>query len=225
MDLHLVAPDTFEFRPDALVVCRTIHLDGKPIGTIRICSDLSQLHERMRGYALALVAVLIAGLAASLIAVRSLERVLTGPVLALTQTARRITDDKNFSARAVKSSNDELGTLIDCFNGMLDQIQQRDAQLTLHRDHLEEMVKNRTVELLRRPGPGRRGQPRQEQFPGQHEPRNPHTHDRHSGLCGFDALTGADHVRPDQCAAGGSPQRPASDGSHQRHSRYQQNRS
>ena len=142
-----VQPGDFEFRSGALVVCRTIRLEGKPIGSIRICSDLSQLYDRMRGYAVAFVLVLTAGLAASLLAVSRLHRVITGPILSLTETARKIAGEKNYSARAVKSSNDELGTLIECFNGMLEQIQQREAQLTLHRDHLEELVSRRTVEL------------------------------------------------------------------------------
>jgi signal transduction histidine kinase/DNA-binding NarL/FixJ family response regulator len=142
-----IQPQAFEFRFDALVVCRTILLDGKPIGTIRVCSDLAPLHERVRSYALALLIVLVAGLTASLVVVSRLQRLITGPILNLTEIARKIASDKNFSARAVKVSNDELGTLIDCFNGMLDQIQQRDAQLTMHRDHLEELVAKRTVEL------------------------------------------------------------------------------
>jgi signal transduction histidine kinase/DNA-binding NarL/FixJ family response regulator len=142
-----VHPEAFEFRLNALVVCRTILLDGKPIGTIRVCSDLAPLHERVRSYALALLIVLVAGLTASLIAVSRLQRLITGPILNLAQTARTVAGDKNYSARAVKVSNDELGTLIDCFNGMLEQIQQRDVQLTMHRDHLEELVAKRTVEL------------------------------------------------------------------------------
>jgi len=142
-----VAPGSFEFNDGTLVVSRTIQMDGKPIGVIRICSNLSQLHERMRGYVLALIMVLGAGLVATVLLVGQLQKFITRPILSLAQTARRITDDKNYSARAVKASNDELGTLIDCFNGMLEQIEERDAQLTLHRDNLEEMVMRRTVEL------------------------------------------------------------------------------
>jgi signal transduction histidine kinase/DNA-binding NarL/FixJ family response regulator len=147
MPIDPIPAEAFQFRSNALIVCRSIQLDGKTIGTIRICSDLSQLHERIRGYALALLIVLVAGISASLIVVRPLQQLITGPILNLTQTARAIADNRNYSARAHKSSNDELGILIDCFNGMLGQIEQRDAQLTMHRDHLEELVKSRTVEL------------------------------------------------------------------------------
>jgi signal transduction histidine kinase/DNA-binding NarL/FixJ family response regulator len=140
-------PNSFQFQPQALIVSRVIELDGKPIGTIRICSDLSQLNHRLRGYAFVLLFVFASGLCVSLILVSGLQRIITGPILGLTQTARAISQDKNYSSRAIKISNDELGTLIDCFNGMLDQIQQRDAQLTLHKEHLEELVERRTIEL------------------------------------------------------------------------------
>jgi signal transduction histidine kinase/DNA-binding response OmpR family regulator len=142
-----VAPGTFRFGNGTLVVSRSIRMDGKTIGVIRICSDLSQLHARMRGYVLALMVVLIAGLLASMLLVGRLQKIITGPILSLAKTARKITEEKTYAARAVKSGNDELGTLIDCFNGMLEQIEQRDAQLTEHKNHLEEKVALRTVEL------------------------------------------------------------------------------
>jgi signal transduction histidine kinase/DNA-binding response OmpR family regulator len=145
--LDQVPADTSVFRPDSVVVTRTIYLANKPIGMIGIWSDLSRLHDRIKNYAISLIAVLTAGLTVSLLVVSRLQSLITAPVLNLTHTARRIAEDKDFSARASKSSNDELGTLIDCFNGMLEQIQQRDVQLTLHRDHLEELVNSRTVEL------------------------------------------------------------------------------
>ena len=45
------------------------------------------------------------------------------------------------------SGKDEIGTLIDGFNGMLDQIQVRDAELRKARSDLEERVLTRTAQL------------------------------------------------------------------------------
>jgi signal transduction histidine kinase/HPt (histidine-containing phosphotransfer) domain-containing protein/ActR/RegA family two-component response regulator len=139
--------NSFVFQPQALIVSRSIQLDGKQIGTIRVCCDLNQLNQRLRGFGLALLSVFAVGLCVSVLMVRSLQRIITGPILLLTQIARSISLDRNYSARVQKRSNDELGTLIDCFNEMLGQIQQRDLQLTMHRDHLEELVESRTIEL------------------------------------------------------------------------------
>ncbi|MBC7783363.1 MAG: response regulator [Burkholderiales bacterium] len=132
---------------DSMVVARAIMLDQKPIGTIRICSDLSRLYDRIRTYAAALLVVLVAGLSASLLVVSRLQGVITTPILSLAQTARDIAENSNYSARAVKTGTDELGTLVDCFNGMLEQIELQNTQLAAHRDHLEDEVARRTEEL------------------------------------------------------------------------------
>jgi nitrate/nitrite-specific signal transduction histidine kinase len=46
-----------------------------------------------------------------------------------------------------KGPKDEIGTLIDGFNQMLSQIQERDRQLAAHQIHLEEEVKKQTSDL------------------------------------------------------------------------------
>ena len=76
-----------------------------------------------------------------------LARSIVGPVEHLSKTAQTVTRDQNYKIRAAKVSDDELGVLVDCFNTMLDQIEQRDAQLNLHRHHLEDLVAARTQEL------------------------------------------------------------------------------
>src|SRR5207247_2357013 len=58
-----------------------------------------------------------------------------------------VAEERNYSLRAVKQSEDELGLLIDGFNAMLEQIQQRDAALREARDELEKRVEERTREL------------------------------------------------------------------------------
>lgn len=58
-----------------------------------------------------------------------------------------ISRDKNYSQRVATTSNDELGVLIQGFNEMLDQIQDRDQKLLRHGEHLEEQVFLRTEQL------------------------------------------------------------------------------
>ena len=56
---------------------------------------------------------------------------------------------KNYGARAVKQSDDDLGQLTDTFNEMLAEIQHRDEALLRHRDQLEQTVAARTEELVK----------------------------------------------------------------------------
>src|SRR5207247_175581 len=53
----------------------------------------------------------------------------SGPLLQLSDTARVVSDKKDYSVRAQKHNEDEVGVLIDSFNEMLAQIQKRDLEL------------------------------------------------------------------------------------------------
>ncbi len=84
---------------------------------------------------------------ASLLLASQLQRVISKPILQLLDTAKAITEKQNYSARAQKTSDDELGVLIDGFNAMLDQIQERDSALQKIQNELERRVEQRTEAL------------------------------------------------------------------------------
>jgi PAS domain S-box-containing protein len=58
-----------------------------------------------------------------------LQRLITTPVLRLAQTAREVSAHRNYSIRAVKSGDDELGLLVESFNEMLSQLGGHAAEL------------------------------------------------------------------------------------------------
>jgi light-regulated signal transduction histidine kinase (bacteriophytochrome) len=76
-----------------------------------------------------------------------LQRVITSPIAHLVETAREISRRNDYGLRAVKTTDDELGILVDAFNSMLDEIQSRDAELVASHALLEDRVRERTVEL------------------------------------------------------------------------------
>ena len=69
-----------------------------------------------------------------------MSRVITDPLLRLSEIARQITTQKNYSLRVIGREKDELGDLIADFNAMLDEIQSRDIALEEHKSKLEERV-------------------------------------------------------------------------------------
>jgi two-component system, chemotaxis family, sensor kinase CheA len=75
---------------------------------------------------------------------------LTRSVGLLASAAETVHREHDFTLRAEKISNDELGLLTDAFNGMLAGIQARDGELDLHRQNLEALVAARTRELSAR---------------------------------------------------------------------------
>ena len=69
------------------------------------------------------------------------------PILQLVRMAQTVSATKDFSLRATKRGQDELGALVDSFNAMLAQIQDRDQQLQQHNQTLQaEIVERRRAE-------------------------------------------------------------------------------
>ncbi|MGH9470340.1 MAG: response regulator [Terriglobia bacterium] len=142
-----VQPDATRFEPGRLVLFRRIMLGGQPIGAVYLQSDLSPIQNRLRRFAGILGIILLGALFFAFMLSAPLQRAISDPVYHLASQAKRISAEKNYSIRAQKQSDDELGRLTDQFNEMLRQIEERDAKLKRHRDNLEEEVSARTAEL------------------------------------------------------------------------------
>ena len=136
------------FEHGKLIQFRDIELEGEALGTIYIESDLERLDRRSRDYTLAFLATLLVTLALAFVLAARLQRPISRPLLDLVQTAKAISQAADYSIRADIPVQDEFGALASEFNGMLDQIEERNGQLRRHREQLEEEVASRTTELL-----------------------------------------------------------------------------
>lgn len=136
------------FGNNQIVLIRSIIFQGKVIGIAYIRSDLSEMDDRLKRYAGIVAIVLATSLVAAFFISSIPQRVIAAPIVALAETARIVSRDKNYSVRAVTIGNrDEMSILIEAFNEMLGQIQERDAALQKGRDDLEQRVQQRTAEL------------------------------------------------------------------------------
>ena len=136
-----------DFDKGYLTVSKNIILDGDIIGSVYLKSDLQPMYSMLKTNILIIMGVLLlASLAAYFVSSR-LQRIISKPILQLANTAKNVSQMKDYSTRAVNYSNDEVGILINTFNEMLEQIQKRDAELVRARDDLEERVKDRTADL------------------------------------------------------------------------------
>lgn len=122
-------PDGYRFVNSRLVAFLPVREGNRRIGTLHIESDLDAMHERFRRYGVivALVATVSVGLAYILSQI--MQKQISGPILALADTARAISERQDFSVRATGQGRDELGLMTEAFNQMLDQIQLRDGSL------------------------------------------------------------------------------------------------
>jgi signal transduction histidine kinase len=148
---HFKPPDPreygYRFEEGHLAVFRPIVLEGETIGAVYIQSDLKGMHALIRQYIGVVVLVLLGSSCVAIVLASRLQRVISEPIFHLVQTAKIVSSGKNYSIRAVKRSRDDLGVLIDGFNEMLSQIQNRDEALQRAHDQLEKRVAERTRDL------------------------------------------------------------------------------
>jgi signal transduction histidine kinase/DNA-binding response OmpR family regulator len=100
---------------------REIRLDGQVIGTIVLVGRLDEIQDRLKSYLFTIVAIAAAILALVLLITIRLQRFVSEPLLKLAQAARRLSEG-DYSVRAVKQTDDEIGVLTDSFNHMVEQV-------------------------------------------------------------------------------------------------------
>ena len=141
--------DQSSFSSGRLRLFHTVAFHGQVLGTLYLESDLQEVREQEASAAGAMFVVLaVSGLFAFLLATW-LQRFISEPVIQLALTARAVRRYKNYAIRAPKTTQDELGMLVDGFNEMLAEIQHRESDLERHREKLEDEVSERTAELRR----------------------------------------------------------------------------
>ena len=135
-------------RNRSLVVERQISFQGKPVETVLIQSDLGEVNRRFKQYAVVVFFVLAVSLAAGFLISSFCRRAIAVPILRLADTAKTVSREKDYSIRIAPSNRgDELGILVESFNEMLGQIQERDAALQGVQEELERRVEERTAQL------------------------------------------------------------------------------
>ena len=134
---------------DEVSIRQSIVHDGVAIGELTIRADLGDMWRNIAlGGFITLLIMLLALLLSFLIG-RRMQRIVFDPILSLADTAKRISREKDYAQRAEKRADDEVGALVDSFNEMLAQIEQRDRRLAEHTEELERIVAERTANMAK----------------------------------------------------------------------------
>jgi len=121
-------------------VWKNIVVDNEVVGYLYLESDDSLIRGFINKAIIGLVFIIsIATLIAYLLASR-LQKIISEPIEHLTQTASKITAEQNYSLRAEKESEDEIGVLTDEFNKMLAQLEIRNEELLESENKFREVV-------------------------------------------------------------------------------------
>ena len=115
--------------------------NGEVIGKVVVDRDLSDFYQRLSGNAVFLCVVLTATALLVYLLASRLQRRISEPVLGLAEAARRVSSERDYSIRAPHGSGDEIGFLIDQFNGMLEQLGAHELRLREVNQRLAESEK------------------------------------------------------------------------------------
>lgn len=123
-------PTSFDFKGSFIQGFEPVIQNGDQLGTLYLKRDLTDLHAQMRinvmvAFLLILTTMVIAWMLSGVF-----QRSISSPILALEKMAKRISQDHDYSVRAQKTSDDELGSLMDAFNLMLGQIENQSQEIS-----------------------------------------------------------------------------------------------
>ena len=146
----LESPARTRFIAGSLELFHPIIASDQLIGSVyvRATDDLAQ---RLQDYLIILGLVMLLSLGVAAIISVYLQRSVTAPVLAVTRVARQVMTERDFSLRAEKTTDDEVGVLVDSFNAMLAEVgATTEALENTNRRLLEETEERRSAEAALR---------------------------------------------------------------------------
>jgi PAS domain S-box-containing protein len=102
--------------------------NGEWLGTIYLQARYN-VRGRVAAYLGILALVTAVSLVAALILSTALQRVITAPLEAMSDVARQIVHQRDYSLRVQRTTDDEIGLVVDGFNSMLDEVHIRTQAL------------------------------------------------------------------------------------------------
>lgn len=136
-----------EFKEGFLEVWEKIVFQEKYYGDIFLRASTEPLKRKIwESIGEALVFIAVISVLIFLLSWR-LQRYISEPIVKLTDSFKKITEDRDYSFKLKKISHDEIGILYDGFNEMMEQIHHHQEELKEHKENLEALVAERTKEI------------------------------------------------------------------------------
>lgn len=139
--------ESHRFEASHLIVLEPVVQNGSVLGMLCLKSDMDAMYDRIKRYATIAAAVIAVSFVVAYFLSNRLQRGIYQPVHALTRMARTVSEKKDYSVRATKIGDDEIGYLTDAFNQMLSEIETQNAHIQQFNQKLEQTIEQRTHDL------------------------------------------------------------------------------
>lgn len=125
------------FDKTNLYIHQPIFLENDILGHVFIHANFrSELFSKLKSIGL-VIFILFLAFFISFLSTIPLLRIVTQPIQRLLTTVNSITIDQDYSKRAQKHHDDELGQLVDAFNHMIETVGQKNDEMSLVKNHYQ----------------------------------------------------------------------------------------
>jgi PAS domain S-box-containing protein len=125
----------------------------KKLGTLYIKRSILDIYRRLFNYTVIAAIVMILCFVFAYFLSKRLQKGISAPIISLAHTTRKVSQNHDYSIRAIRQTEDEIGLLTDAFNDMLQQIEIQNREIQLSREvaqqhamELEIKVNERTIQ-------------------------------------------------------------------------------
>lgn len=129
-----------EINLNNIQIYNPILFNDSTVGHLIIESNFEDIYNYIYTFLLFITLLIIPSILFSYIISNRYKNYIAQPILHLVATTKKIVEERNYSARACKHSNDEIGILTDSFNEMMHEVQSA-------KSNLEQKVAERTADL------------------------------------------------------------------------------
>ena len=136
------------FLDEHVLVFEPISLGGRQIGTVCIYASLEDFYHKQHYFMLLVVVIILFSSMIAFYLSSRLQLVVSRPLQRLTKTAQLIASKKDYSLRAAKSSDDEIGILVDAFNEMLEMSEKQNMALKDSESHYRYLFEKNPLPML-----------------------------------------------------------------------------
>jgi PAS domain S-box-containing protein len=144
----------FDYNNNSLEGFISVEQNAKKLGTLFIKRNTDDILQRLILYTLIMIGIMTFCFLLTYFLSKQFQRAISTPIIALSHTSRLISQKHDYSLRATKMSDDEIGSLTDAFNKMLAQIEIQNGEIQAarraalqHAMDLEVKVNERTLEI------------------------------------------------------------------------------
>ena len=135
------APTVIDWRQLRVLRLIATEDNAEPIGSIALYGDLNDVQSRVARLTAVMLLVLLGSAGLTFVLSERLQRLISGPLAHLAATAQRVSAQQDYSVRARKDGNDEIGAVVDSFNQMMERIRLWNGELESAKRHAEEVAR------------------------------------------------------------------------------------